>query len=337
MGEKREFTFNEYMYYCVMHSFELNAFFTKLYEYGEQIDDHDSRIAIDKFVLAGDDLFAKEFACAEAFKKVESLGVTLSGYEKKNAYQIVVPTKGEGFAKNGKYDCTYTGHPTKFNGLELDESMLKSGQNPYLNDYLGWIERNKGLNLKLSSSTEQIKKLEAKLSKALIGKEKIRREIAKMKSEISYLDEQIKEGEKLKTKKDVFDNLTKEQKEAIYNALVCLNQSMDASKDLKATINEYNQIQIKYNAKKNRTGKWERAYTKMLYEGAVDERTFNIVNDLFNKVLKYRDAKNYPEGIVAHAQNTETNILFGAIDWYASLCMSRGSKNNENAAKKAIK
>ena len=337
MGKKREFTFNEYMYYCAMHSYELNAFFTKLYEYGEQIDDHDSKIAIDKFVLAGDNLFAKEFACMEAFKKVDSLGVTLSEHKKKNAYQIVVPAKGEGFAKNGKYDCTYTGHPTKFNGLELDVSMFKSGVNPYLNDYLNWIEKNKGINLKTASITEQIKKLEVKLSKALIGKEKIRREIAKLESEMNYLNEQLKEGEKLKTKKEVFEAFTQEQKEAIYNALVCLNQSMEASKDLKATINEYNQIQIKYNAKRNRTGKWERAYTKMLYEGAIDERTSNIVNDLFAKVLKHREAKNYPNGIAIHAQSTETNILFCAIDWYASLCMSKESQNKENAAKKAIK
>lgn len=337
MSEKIEFTFNEYVYYCVMKHPELKSFFTTLYDYGEKIDAKDSAIAVKKFVIAGDEMLVKEKACEEAYKKVADLGVTLSEYKKKYAYQIVELAEGEGFAKNGKYDCTFANHPIKFNGLEITLEMLESGKNPFLADYLRWIEENKGINLDLSSYEKRLGELKSKLAKTIFGREKIRKTMEVVKGQIMYAEFQLVEGEKLKEKRDAFDKFTPEQKEAIREALTRLEDSMNASKELKATINEYNQIQIKYNAKRNRTGKWERAYYRMLADGVVLEKRLAAINELFDRVLKNRDAKSFPEGLSSHKQDTATNNLFGAIDWYISYTNSRTSKISDNSTIKTRK
>ena len=337
MDEKIEFTFNEYVYYCAMQHPELKLFFTELYNYGEKIDDMDSRVALKKFIASGDIMIEKEKECVEAYSKVESLGVVLSEYKKRYAYQIVEPAAKEGFAKNGKYDTTFASHPIKFNGLELNLEMLKSGKNPYLLDYLKWIEENKGINIELSGHERRLKELNEKLSRSLFGREKIRKSIEVVKGQIMYLEYQLAEGEKLKEKKETFEAFTPEQMEAIHNALSCLEESMNTSKDLKAAINEYNQIQIKYNAKRNRTGKWERAYYRMLSDGVVTEKRLVAINELFDKVLRNRNAKSFPEGLSSHKQDTVTNNLFGAIDWYISYTNSRTSKISDNSTKKTRK
>ena len=58
----------------------------------------------------------------------------------------------------------------KFNGLEITLEMLESGKNPFLADYLRWIEENKGINLDLSSYEKRLGELKSKLAKTIFGR-----------------------------------------------------------------------------------------------------------------------------------------------------------------------
>ena len=75
----------------------------------------------------------------------------------------------------------------------------------------------------------------------------------------------------------------------------------------------------------------------MLADGVVPEKRLAAINELFDRVLKNRDAKSFPEGLSSHKQDTATNNLFGAIDWYISYTNSRTSKISDNSTIKTRK
>ena len=89
------------------------------------------------------------------------------------------------------------------------------------------------------------------------------------------------------------------------------------SNELKNSIFEYNEIEMKYNSKRNRKNKWNRAFEMMNKEKEINSEEINSLLESFEGNRLQSNEKS----------NSVSNEMKGAIDWYCTYCLQSKKVN----------
>lgn len=307
---------NESLYDFIANDNKLYEFFLEFNNYGNKIDEIDVQNSLKNFVEIGDKYIKEENECKELIKKLESLDIKLATENKVQVYRVVSKANSTGFGNNGKYDFKFVTFPNLFNGIEISKEMLNGSNVSYIEEYLEWEKQN--LENKIKDLSKEIEVKEKKFNRSIFNKKKFSNELKTLRANLEFLNKEMAKGEILKKKKEIFESFTTKQKEIIYKYLFSIDKCKKLSNEIKNSIYEYNEIEMKYNSKRNRKNKWNRAFQMMKEK----------VNSEFCEIDAILENFVYDGSTSNKSKNNITNEMKGAIDWYYTYCFKSNKKVN---------
>lgn len=349
----KTYTQGEYLNKVVAEDPLLTAFFQAIEKKGDEIDDLDAEV-IRK------DVEEKLKAQAERVTKIKKIkdelaeaGIEFS--DTTTCYGVTVGVKvtesyKSAFGNKGEYAQDTVYFPTTLDGLELKKEWFapeNREKNPFEDEYNNWTEKYKNLDEKIAFLEKEIKKYERKVKHAIFGVEKKEYTLENLKSELKSAEYYKREGIKLKRNKEIFDRLTPENKEKIYEYFEVVDECKEEGKDLSEKVKKYEAIKgSRYSyystgkrASAKERNKWQRTIDVLIANGELSEELLDAVDTIISE--EDFGYEKYSDGLSEYDMSNKgfSENFRSAIAWYAETRKERiGLKalHRKEAAYKAL-
>lgn len=315
-GGRPTYSFEEYMYYKVKDDPKLSSFFKVLGQYGQEIDKIDKEKVLEEFQGLCHLYEEKEKEVNERVSELEGTGMHIS--KEIRTEETCAPVKvedGRGFAGVGEY--SYSNSRTfaiGFNGIKITSEML-SGKNGniYQQEYELWQKENPDIDKTEIDLAKRLEDKKRRLKITVFNREKAKEEIAEMEKELESVRTRISNGKTKKEKMNIFDNLTEEQKKAISNYLEAVNACKIIGKDISERITE--SINLGRGESDIKRDKWQRAFDKMIEDGAVSQDIIDDINTILSQEIEEKQ-EEYDKGEAAYRLNDMGRGMANGVSWY---------------------
>ena len=347
----REYSENEYFNMVVTEDEVLTAFFDALEKKGKQIDDKDAeevrKVVEEKLKLQAERVDEINKTLAE----IKATGLELvTDQEEYFNYKTTVGRKvldacEPAFGEKGEYAKVKKSFQLAYKGITLDRAWFRADridENPFEVRLTDWEQRNPNLDQEIQEKEVAIEAAEKRLKHAIFGKEEKQDELNKLKKELERLKEAKVDGEKIASQRDIYAEITPEQKALIAKYFDQVDVCKEAGKDVDKDIEKYTQIKgdsyrYSYNKAKSDTerNKWQRALDELIADGDASEELLDAIDTILSEEAigyeKYSEGKDtYQMQREGHSE-TFTKLIGWYIDTRREKIATKGLDRREAA------
>lgn len=327
----KEYSETEYLYMVVTEDPILATFFKELEKKGEQIDAMDAeevRKAVEEKLKLQAERTEK---IQKKFEEIKAAGLDITAVDTYFAYRTTVGEKvldagARAFGDKGEYANIRKSFELEYKGISLAKEWFKGDkkkENPFEIRYNEWAEKHKDLEAEIQATEKAIRVQERKVKFAIFGKEEKEDELERLKSRLEKYREDQAYGEDLRRKKDIFAEITPEQKDLLEEYFDMVTECKEKGKEIDKDIEKYNLIkevsyQYYYNRQKSETerNKWQRALDGLIEDGEASEELLDAIDTIISE--ENMGYKKYSEGKDEYAMQREgySERFRNLVSWY---------------------
>ena len=323
----REYSENEYFNMVVTEDEVLTAFFDALEKKGKQIDDKDAeevrKVVEEKLKLQAERVDEINKTLAE----IKATGLELDTdqeeyfYYKTTVGRKVLDACEPAFGEKGEYAKVKKSFQLAYKGITLDRAWFRADridENPFEVRLTDWEQRNPNLDQEIQEKEVAIEAAEKRLKEAKV------------------------DGEKIASQRDIYAEITPEQKALIAKYFDQVDVCKEAGKDVDKDIEKYTQIKgdsyrYSYNKAKSDTerNKWQRALDELIADGDASEELLDAIDTILSEEAigyeKYSEGKDtYQMQREGHSE-TFTKLIGWYIDTRREKIATKGLDRREAA------
>ena len=328
----KEYSENDYFNMVVTEDEVLTAFFKALEAKGKEINDREAEVVrkvVEEKLKAQCERVAE---IDKTFEEIKAAGLDIKIDENEYFYyrttvgQKVLDAGEKAFGDRGEYAKVTRAFQLKYKGITLAREWFnvdKFEENPFDKRLAAWQEKNPDIENQINAKKEEIASAERKLKYALFKKEEKADDIEKLKEELERLVAIEEEGKRIANQRDIFAEITPEQKVLLNKYFKQVAECKEAGKDVDIDIRKYLQIKddsYRYSYSKEEqekeNNKWERAIEELIANGDASEELLDAIDTILSEeAIGY---EKYYEGKDSYQMQREgfSNTFTKLIGWY---------------------
>lgn len=347
----KEYSEVEYFSKVITEDEVLTVFFKAIDKKGLEIDEKDAEVIRKKVEEKLEAQAKRVDEIDKVHKELIDTGLNVRRNDYSNSYynttvgQKVIEAGQRAFGDKGEYASVKRSFKLEYKGIELAKEWFtgeSKSRNPFGMRYDAWEKENPEIDAKIAEKEAEIQVQERKIKHALFKKDEKQDELIKMQKELDELKRKKAYGDEIKIKRDIFAEITPEQKDILERYFSLVDVCKEKGKEVDTDIEEYRKIKdtsyYYYGSKKKSAedrNKWARVIEELKAEGDISEELLDAVDTILSEESigyeKYYDGKDEYQIEREGFTKTFTEVIGWYLDTRREKIALKGVERREQA------